>query len=833
MPQVENGNIIASYPVPPSSRFLGPPCSIRGRAVGQIHRKTYCAVKREYCHIESFETSRDDSGRPTSHVSPALRDQESPITLLELISGSRDEHVLVVQRNGTLSMFSQDLDTTLSESSLSSHYLKSIKVLAAKDLALSEARKTILKHRADVLNDATPETTFLAVAYSQDGPIDSVKSIRYGIWGINVKPTSDRKSLYPVVDHELFLGNNGPRSILLKDKSCSFNSTASNLFVHGADSLFSYDLTGLVPVMRSTLHISLKGNHEIMAISPAFAVCSSEDSLRLYDLNYQAVQALTHTKPAGLKRRSRMRGSKQDQRGTIEFVAYYPRSARIIGRRRHQLLAIDISVGASRRLLETGRSLLQNVGRGHSRDGHENKPPHLQLAEDFSTSSMASEPTEDWKAVRQLLDQLGQAGDFAGFEKAFHHHIRESSKLSSTSLQIVDELPVDHSMIPDFKLKYLLSVVFQSASPNSVRAENGASTQLTIRIPSLRLLRWLSLLGSLSERSVEKALEGGSSGAQQSIGLHGVAQALVDADPSYGLLIECIENGYSPYVDEQAAVVQLLIRQALATTSETVEAGAGHQLNGATNGDVEMQVQTFPASTNMSSWLPLSLQRALVKALDRFGSATTPVISAMIKSKLSQTEALALIQFLRQQLFQGGYTRSFPDLPETKTASGTVRLDGAVKVLSSCVDTIGPLGFVSGFDNEDFIGNIVPELVSEIKHTKESLEDVLELQGILREALRYQQSVQKQQAAGARIPILGASAQPHAGAIVTVYSEAVEGQENLQPGPTLPLGLKVEGIVSPAKVRKGGGQVKQRSFRQKRMLERRTKGQYSFERLVL
>jgi len=112
---------------------------------------------------------------------------------------------------------------------------------------------------------------------------------------------------------------------------------------------------------------------------------------------------------------------------------------------------------------------------------------------------------------------------------------------------------------------------------------------------------------------------------------------------------------------------------------------------------------------------------------------------------------------------------------------------------------------------------------------------VSELQGILREALRYQESIQRHRDAGARIPphIAGRSFQQRPGAILTVYSEALEGGENQQEGSALPLSLKLENVVSPMKIRKGAGSVKRRSVWQKKMLERRNKGQYSFERLVL
>jgi hypothetical protein len=285
-------------------------------------------------------------------------------------------------------------------------------------------------------------------------------------------------------------------------------------------------------------------------------------------------------------------------------------------------------------------------------------------------------------------------------------------------------------------------------------------------------------------------------------------------------------------------VVQLLIQRALdtaldrATAESTSQVTAGNDLPSNT---IDTQVQSFAGSSAETPWLPNSLQRALVTALDKFGTAACSVISANVKALLSQREVLALIQFLRQQLFQGGHTRSFQSLSVDDEVPRTVRLDTAIKILSSCIDAIGPLGFFGAMDNEDFIGNIIPELVTEITHTKQGLEDASELQGILREAIRYQESIRRRQAAGAHMPNhdAGLASRERSGAIVTVYSEALEGEESLGLGPSLPLSLKIEHVVKPMKIRKGGGQIKQRTIRQKRMLERRMKGQYSFERLVL
>ncbi len=618
-----------------------------------------------------------------------------------------------------------------------------------------------------------------------------------------------------------------------------FSSKASNLFVRVEQSLLSYDLTGMVPILSSTLHTGLSGISEILAISPAFAICSCQDSLRLYDIKYQSTVAQRLTKQANLKRKRNV--ASDNGSSPIEFVAYYPQSTRIIGRRHNQLLAIDLTMTVSKKVLETGSDLLHNIGRGVGNVGKPLEYPGKRPLSQNGGATVESGSTTGWEPLRQRLDQLAEAGDAGGFESVLIAGMLETAKPATTIDTTSDDLPTVPPAFSDVKINYLLSKIFQVTSSSKAEAsgQSISTKQLKIQLPTLRLILWISRLGLLSSRRVEKAIATTTGDVGQTIPAHAVARALLDADPSCTLLANCLANGFGLYVEEQAAVVQLLIQRALESSEKTIDADLS-QVSATMDVDlpfnaVASRVRTSPPSSSEGPQLPESLQGALIAALDRFGTHAGPTISANLKPMFSQTEVLALIQFLRQQLFQAGHTRSFHPSAETESVMPTVRFDAAVKILSGCVDAIGPLGFFGALDNEDFLGNIIPELVAEVTNTKQSLEDVSELQGILREALRYQESIQRHRAAGARIPgqMGGSAAQQRPGAIVTVFSEAVEGEEDLQSGSALPLSLKVEGVIDPAKMRKGGGQVKQRTVRQKRMLERRNKGQYSFERLVL
>lgn len=776
-----------------------------------------------------------------------MPDQTSPVLLVALLPSKDGEDVLAVQENGNLTVLSENTQTVLFGEILRGPSQQAINILAIHHLTVPEAQRSVLKQRSDLLSDATPETSYLVVTYTRPDQRENKKKLFYGVWSITAtgrNTLSSGFSLQRVLEHELVLNGKDGITSSLKEKFCSFGPTASTLHLRLGATFTTYDLTGVVPSLISVLNTGFNGTPEIMALSSAFAISSFGDLFRLYDLKYLSMQAQIDTKRTGLKRK-RVRMAAEHQVGPVEFVSYFPQSMLVIGRRRNQLLSIAISGASSRQTVEKGSNLVHNIGRGQSNHDAATAPLNNLLELNIGKTTVGTASGPEWHTVRKQLDQFAQAGDVSGFENAFTQDIRECAMSFSVSYKMVDDLPSSRSSIPDSKISYLLSKIFQlESNSHGSNSDPSAFTRgLKIQIPSFKLLLWLSRLRLLSCQNVQQAISASSNGLGDAIGKNAIAQALIDTDPSRELLIECMENGFSPNTEEQAAVVQLLIQQALAMSAEDATSDTEHKLDESALDTSfkarEMQVQKLSTSTSESSWLPPLLHRALVVALNIFGSCAGSTISSHLRGLFSQTEILALVQLLRQQLFQGGHTRSLQSLstsePSDSEGSQIVKLDVIVKVLSSCIDAIGPLGFVDTWENEDFFGNIVHDLATEITHTMQSLDDAAELHGILRETLRYQESIRKHQDAGVDVSRQhrGRLANQQSGTIVTLYSESADGDEGLQTGSGLPLSLNAERLVSPTKVRKGGGQISKRTARQKTMLERRHWGPYSFERLVL
>jgi hypothetical protein len=163
-------------------------------------------------------------------------------------------------------------------------------------------------------------------------------------------------------------------------------------------------------------------------------------------------------------------------------------------------------------------------------------------------------------------------------------------------------------------------------------------------------------------------------------------------------------------------------------------------------------------------------------------------------------------------------------------------LDATSKILLGCVDAVGSLGFLADGSQDDFLARVIPELKSETALATQGLEEASYLRGILRETIRYAQSADKEFLGDSTTSLTEGAAPtvPKPGTIITIYSEPTIDQGDIETkSGILPLSLRAENTIALTKMRKGGGQVKDRSLREVREMENRNKGLYSFERLVL
>jgi hypothetical protein len=773
-----------------------------------------------------------------------LADDDGDIAFLEIITEPESTTDNITQHtvhalfhSGALRRYSSnlrqqqptiELSDTVSESSNS--------ILAARWLTPEDARNSTLNHRPDLLASTDSNENFLSVLYRRN-PGDGLTA-HVGIWSLpsgNSAHTSGQLTSiaalisYALPDSQLWLQE--------ADLECSFNPKATSVLVTGIKGVVSYDFFGYTPRTTWERHTSDHGLSSVQ-LNTSFVLTSTTTSLTVHDTKYNSSRATLDLTRIGKKRKREADGT-QPSRGLVRIIGFFPQLQKLVTMRRNHLLSFELRGGRKEALL------IDSLGCGspdQSKHRHHLKRPELEIGTVDNLSGIAS---EEWTVVQQKLFESAEAGDAAGFEAIALKVVRDPDSLSRLS---------------ELQIEFLLSRIFKFGDDASADDESGIQGRrhLYVALPVYTLITMLIEHGALTRHKMQQVL--GSmphSGKIIHIEPGMVSAALIESDRSFVLVKTWLDNAELVDPTELATTAGSLINLLQA------EAQA-HACRSSTALKIEdeddMDMDPVPTPTNNSGLVELtsasstdlqseqaSVKRILILALERLAGYGPSVAAEALKSSLGQPEILTLIQFLRQQLFEGQHTTSithssYPTPPpsahpslEDRISEPVLSLEATSRMLLGCIDAIGTLGFFDEGQNE-FMSNLVPDLKSETTLAVNGLEEASFLQGVLRETMRYAESTDKDAFAdtGTSLNEDHAPAAQKPGTIVTLYSEPSleQGDIDTTTG-MLPLSLYADNTIALSKIRKGGGQMKDRTLREVREIENRNKARYSFERLVL
>jgi hypothetical protein len=818
------------------------------------------------------DTSQPGQLQEPITTSLSVTDSAAPILYLDTLpslgrasTGSSILDVIMLQQNGLVSVLSGDLQEMKWRAQLVSTVgANSMIVLCAQAISFYDASKTVLKQRRDIACTIDERSALLAVAFVDAHNASQFEApAKFGLWLIDSKqryPVQIPGSVEPLLSHDI------PRSEKwLRDSNVQleFALKASSLSAGFSRGALTYDLKALTPRVLSELCLDRPQLLTTIPLSSSLLAGATAHYVKIYDSKYQSIQSsldLTRIEPKKKRKRSQSMSG-----GPVRFIAYFAQLGRILAIRRNDLLAFDVR-GASRndskKLLERSVQLANCLGLGVLAQSVAPKDRVSDMELGFGTVEWSLLNSKIYSsAVRRQLDQLAQDGNFEEFDSLAMNELQASHTLIGTELD--DEAarsPMSTYPVSDTEIGYLISKIFRYSAP----AEADIDGRLEIVLPARRVVSWLSHRGFLLRHELEKYLAIGSSPSRTLAIQPGcITQAFLDADRSQVLLNEylqgCGSSDMNELVETTKALLRRVIQQAEGRTN-SISAGIGDLVEGQ---HASSATNTSPLNTLTSHKMAQSYgiigrgaehapsRCNLALALFSLGEYDMSAVSAKLRSSFNTSEILSLIQFLRQELFHGGYTFSSQQRPYPSPAPSDsdcladpmslpreeeLLLDTIVRLLSSCIDAVGPVGFFTQGDYDDFIENMIPDLRSEIVRATEAMEEASYLRGILRETIRYADSANQRKGENERYPVMGDEtiSPQKPGTIVTLYSEPLVEQGNIEAtSGMLPLSLRRDDIVSKTKVRKGGGQILERSAREIHMLQARQKGKYSFERLVL
>jgi hypothetical protein len=800
---------------------------------------------------------KSDEVSDVSSVQLALDDNPSPIVSLEIMPAQRAREpgsswdVLMVHQDGTVRRVAGDLSTHLvtAKMAVSSEASTSPSTaLGAHWLDSEEAKTSLLSQRPDLLTSMDDDPSFVALFSKESDPkAENSSFARYTLFAVpKSHPSASATAPDTTAPHEAVISHVLPSSgRWSRDQGVQFifYSGSQQVSIASRFGAATYDLSTYTPTLTTEISLEHPDHESAMCLSPAITAVASKTALTFIDSKYSSIQAEMNIQASRLKRKR----SGSTTLHELRLISYFPKLKRLLALQGQNLVAIDIMDSSSSLLLRQTKTpqsclLIDTVGRGASSQKPSTQRASASANYEFGNPMKLPDINpDDWGSWRSELDAIHKTGKIQAFEEVMSKRLRHN--LDPADVEKFDglRLPRSSQCTSQVLLAYLISKIF------SFRSDNSGQNELRIIFQPRRLLSWLGSIGLLSDETVEKSLHGNGYKITFKLNTGSIAHTLVAADTSCGLAHDYLS--LAPRIP--AATLLEAIKILLARTISLLQAEQSHraiEAEGLRNDSNDNSTYSQPQARHGSS---RDSQAALLRALERLGSFPSHQVLTELRQKADMSDLISLLQFLRQQLYRNGYSTSLQTQhlltpPPSVNSSPKPTLNDelmsllplhvTVKLMSTCLDALGPLGLLSQVVNSEQLEQLIPDLKSEVALALEGMQEATRLEGLLREVTRYANSVpvDKNALALAKTGAQEIPLQQKPGTIVTLYKEPDPAQGDVdEKQELLPLSLRSDGHVSTKKAQIGTGHMEARSERDIKRLEDRNVGRYSVQRLLL
>ncbi|RMD45034.1 hypothetical protein DV735_g207, partial [Chaetothyriales sp. CBS 134920] len=783
---IKTGRILLSHTVPPSTAFACPPTSARWKEGDQFFRQTCFAIRDDGLSLTSI-TGRD-AGQGTPAIHSLRLDDESagPVLHLDICSAGHERRIAVVQADGTLTFSTPDLQH------ISVHKLRdptntstgTVRLIAATLLTVSDAQKSILKSRDD-LSHRISATSAILVTVSASSPADQSSSLRCRAWSISNPMSAEEPQI--LFDLPLRVDAQG-KSKKAGSVIPSFGPRASSLILKSTNEIQRIELTGLVPRLLPGSRMGQSQYQDILLIGSGTALVAFHDSIRLADLQNNAIYASLDLNQT-LLRKKRKRSSPDVPGSGVDFVGYFPQISRVLIFSRNHLIACDLNLKESRRGPTGAPLLLDQIGKAASGTSHQ-----LELHLNVAVNSPPTSTTGDWAGVRERLTAARRSTSDKEFEKtalAFWAECSQRDAFDPTGSQY------SASGLTDQQVDFILSSLFSMKS--AVSEEQQAETALRLDLIAPALIYSLNKAGILTTPRLKRALGTSSQPHGPNLKAGDIPLSLMAADATNKTLVAYVDSCVPANVSDVVAVVKILVRNILRHGDSPTQALlTGKTMSEQANIEaVAANIEVVATTDNDGAGQKTELLiKAISKGLTTLALLDTKTISTQLRT-FSRAELLCLIQFLRQDLYQAGQAHLDSQAQGLIGDRVPLPVEIILKILSACIDAIDPLDLASG-EGGEFLEAVISDLLSEVSLATDSAEESAHMQGTLRETLRHHQS---EEAAQGKVKLLlqGPGYGHRRGTLTTLYSEDTEGPDIGGHAAILPLGLAANDGVSSAK----------------------------------
>ena len=841
--------MITSYVISPQAVFTCPPCSIRfcRQEYEPARRYTYCSAISPKPHIICFSES---SNSEIATTSIDLGKEAAPVLCLDTFSAGSENKILALHKDGTVTGYSDGLETEEWHSSINAGVsnLASVPAIrAAATLSVRQARKTMLRSREDILatlgpdEDKVDRSLLFVITHSPtEGAKSSAATLELRIFHIRIAD-SDKGGLALGAGGKLLsLG-----TLALPEPSL-FNSKKSQITMHTArgtiyqdagGALAVYDLTGSVPCLVHTL--ARKDTFSYLRLSPELVASSRGASLSIVDLAFGSLQA-EGTLTLNHETKATQNWDNSNDRPTttknVRLLSYFAPLDVVIALDGRRLLVVQLfttqKVCGSRKRKREGL-LVECIGRGSS--SMTGAPPTSDESArkiKYLGTYLPSVDSPEWKGQKAALDRCLAQSNEKDFEElmaaALGMKAVEEDKRTSNS--------AGRNHVDQHAVNYALQTMFSlDQAPLDVDAACDNARSLEIRFFPHKIGNWLIDKGFLTSSQIEMSLKQyGALPITSKLATGSLIRALAKLDPSLEVLLSTLASPVPLSSHELVHILVIVIPspnleatevQRLLTNGDGDDESGNNEKVQLVNGKITDYSPSTPSPNLPDNNLSRRLLRLAMKRLYTFPSSS--VIGAL-KRELSTPQLRILVDTLRMEIARSGWLSPYGDTLDTLDLDlqDESQLCFIARLLNCVIDSLGTGGWILGNSMPEDLtetADTITYMKAEISAALEGIEEATYLKGMLGEILlcgknSLNSSVKQSRSNETQLPDFPAKP-------MTIALEEEDSQ-------LLPLGLKPAPVVSTFKIGAGGEFIK-RSRRDIGRLKSKMVGKYSFDRIMI
>ncbi|ROV89277.1 hypothetical protein VSDG_09084 [Cytospora chrysosperma] len=871
---VPSSRLITSYPIPPQSVFTCPPVSTRWRIAKSkdVSRYTYISSRDPKPKITLFKDIIGASGDTTStsltekvdhapkivHLSTTI-----PVTSADANEKGTVSDLIAVAEDGTVMCFQGE--------DLQKKWQTSPEILR-QDLAAvpKGSRLQVELVHAALATDVIAgffggnQDAFAALLHTAQDDVSSLDTLvlvtkttgkgtasrHLHILGMVSSDSQANGRLVQIHSSPIpasTLASSGPSALRLDIGSGSLMELQE-------DALVTYDLTSTVIKVDSTLQVPAVKS--FLRLSKSSVLAAKSDSLDVYNPIFQSLQAsATIDLNAAGKGPSSL---------AFSLVAYFARLEIAVAIHGASLVAVQLEAPRTRGKKRRAEGLLiDSLGRGISqhKDGAKKQKTPTESAFSNIPGSVVGNYWSEFTTDTQRADEMLAANDLAGFEEllAVKFGIQTKPADANTVDQDQPKLPdwvwpVTRSDYPSADRRWVLYAITRVFAWDDAPKSGADQTRLSCKLPEGNLLNCLIDAGYLTISNIKSAFKDELRDIDDIDFVLGeqVPQVLVQADPLFELLLSYLSSTKLGAV-ELLTAIRLIMRSLELVqdptkiapkllTFESQKSDGVDPDDGAIDADqtafgheLDRLEEELEVTEHYLGDESIFRARGLSVAFGKLGSCPRVSTIRTLRRSYKPEEILSLIYVLRMELVKDGWTTRYLDttrLDEDDELEAPP--DGSISLLADllcrCIDAVGPGGWLindaivaAGAGDHMNSADFLASLKLEISAALEGVQEAVFLRGIISEAVRYGNQVQRiEQEAGQKYRRGDTTTVLHGhGAKATAGDSAV-----------LPLGMKAKERISSEKII-SGGEIARRRRREVGQLISQKVGAYSLERISI